>query len=357
MLRVLYDGWPLIYEPLSPAALHLLALLENLPGDVQPIVALPGSPPPWFEKNIDTHTQAMEQGMTRRLRWEQHILPRIVKSSTARLLHLTTSNPALFTTAPTMVSPAGYTNRNPQKGFITRAREALSLGGMTRVRGVFWPADLPQPKLTVPVFKLPPIVPSYLLKNSPPSQTHTTALDLPETFILYHGSYRELDLQHLVAAWSWAAELLEDYYPIYLLGIDEAAREHISRLTDQSAVNGNFIPVTSASPLQLAQFYRGCSLLFHPTEVYPWGGAVRYALACGKPVIALETPLTDAMVGNAAYLLKKGDTRAQGAALIAVTGEQELADQLSNAAKERSASWNASDFGNQLLEAYKVALE
>ena len=38
--RVLYDGWTLVRQPNHPAALHLLALLENLPADVQANLAL-----------------------------------------------------------------------------------------------------------------------------------------------------------------------------------------------------------------------------------------------------------------------------------------------------------------------------
>lgn len=357
MLRVLYDGWSLTYEPLSPAALHLLALLENLPADVEPIVALPGNPPSWLPETIDTHVHSIERGSARRLRWEQRILPGLAKSSSARLLHMTTSNPALFAATPTVVSPSEYRHRERRKGITARAREALSQGGMAGVRGVLWPADLPKPGFRVALFNLPPIVSSWLGNDTGGSGTQTGSLDLPETFILYHGPYRESDLRRLVAAWSWADEPLGDYYPVYLLGIDEVAQERIAELMHQFSLTGALYPVPSATPPQLAQLYRACALLFHPAEVTPWGSAVRYALACGKPVVALDTPLTDAMVGNAAYLLNEGDARAQGAALITVTGEQEFADKLASAAQERSAAWDADDFGNQLLEAYHVVLD
>jgi len=46
-MHVLYDGWPLVRNPTSPGSLHLLAILENLPDDIDPIVAFPESVPMW----------------------------------------------------------------------------------------------------------------------------------------------------------------------------------------------------------------------------------------------------------------------------------------------------------------------
>ncbi len=82
-------------------------------------------------------------------------------------------------------------------------------------------------------------------------------------------------------------------------------------------------------PPEIPALYRRASALFHPAPVTPWGGPVRHALASGAPVVALETGLSSAMVGPAAYLVPGEDDRAMGAALITVIVEDEVREQLS----------------------------
>ena len=102
--------------------------------------------------------------------------------------------------------------------------------------------------------------------------------------------------------------------------------------------------------------YQGCSALFHPAPLSPWGGAVSWALACGKPVVAAESALTDALVGPAAYLAPLDDARALGAALITVLVEEEVAEKLSLAAQKQAAGWHSPAFGQELLAAYQEIL-
>src|SRR3990172_1249384 len=159
MLRVLYDGWPLVYQPESPAALHLLALLENLPGEVEPVVALPSQPPGWLPDRLQAHIHQAGEGTPARLRWEQRSLPGISKRVGASLLHLTSPNPPLFG-PPVVVSPTVSIVSDRHRRLAGRMREALSAGGMARLRGLVWPADLPPPRTEITVFPLPPIIPA-----------------------------------------------------------------------------------------------------------------------------------------------------------------------------------------------------
>ena len=84
----------------------------------------------------------------------------------------------------------------------------------------------------------------------------------------------------------------------------------------------------------------------------------RAALACAKPVVAYESAWADAMVGPAAYLVPPGGgaqagSRALGAALITVVVEESVAEELSQAARLRSAQWGQAEFGERLAEAYR----
>ena len=79
-------------------------------------------------------------------------------------------------------------------------------------------------------------------------------------------------------------------------------------------------------------------------------------MACGKPLVASETALTGAIVGPAAYLAPPGDARSLGAALVTVIVEEQVAENLSAAASQRSANWRAVEFREQLERIYRKAL-
>jgi len=353
---VLYDGWTLIFQPESPSALHLLAVLENCPSEVEPLVALPSEPPGWFPNDTQAHILPSEGGGVNRLSWEQRSLPKIFKQVKADILHTASSSPPLFGLPIVVVSPAGYVHSGPYGGWAGRLREALSAGGMARARGLVWPADLPAPETDLRVFTLPPILPAVFQMGISSSALPDSGLDLPETFVVYHGPQSEQDLRHLLKAWTWTAGPIGEYYPLLLVGLGKSGRRLFVRLCEEYGVSETVRALEQASPEQLARVYRECSALFHPAHIPPWGSSVRRALACGKPVVALEEPRTEALVGPAGYLVPEGQARIQGAALITLIIEPVISEQLSQAALERAATWDTSGFPQALLAAYQQAL-
>ena len=107
----------------------------------------------------------------------------------------------------------------------------------------------------------------------------------------------------------------------------------------------------------LKALYQGCSALFHPAAPSPWGGPLRLTLSNARPVVALETTWSDAIVGPAAYLVPpredgRLDARALGAALVTVIVEESLGEELSEAAEQRAAAWNGEHFPQALGSAY-----
>ncbi|HSF83530.1 MAG TPA: glycosyltransferase [Anaerolineales bacterium] len=356
MMRVLYDGWALVYQPEHPAALHLLALLENLPVEVEPVVVLPSQPPAWLPSSAQAYIFPTRAGLPNRLRWEQLTLPQIFGRVQADLFHLTSPNPPLFGLSRMIVSPAGYGDLDHHEGFLGRLRRALSAGGMVRARALAWPADLPCLQAEQEVFFLPPLMPAIFQSKDANTLPPEAGLDLPETFVLYHGPQSETDLRRLLQAWTWAAGPIGEYYPLLLVGLGKSGRLLLAELCAEYGVSETVRALKQVSPDQLARIYRGCSALFHPCPESPWGGSVRCALACGKPIVAYESPLMDALIGPAGYLVPPGLARPLGAALITVIVEQVISEQLAQAALRRAASWDKSGFGPALLTAYQSVI-
>jgi glycosyltransferase involved in cell wall biosynthesis len=359
-IMILHDGWSLAYEPNGPAAIHLHTLLNTLSEDFRFVVALPARPVDSLPGGVMAQVIDTPPTPRARLIWEQHTLARWAKKAGAGLVHLVSGGPALFSAGLNVVSPAGaefstiFANSEDRmqppdrrKGLETRLRSALLHGGLFRASGVIWPADLPELKVGIPLFKLPPAVPAAFWDESQAAQ-NLEGIDLPESYILCHGPSSESDLRGVLDAWSWASPALGEYISLVLLGLDRETRAQLALLAGEYQLDRMVIALPEISLVDLAEVYRRSSALFHINPISPWGDPLRLALACGKPIVGLENPISDALVGPAAYLVRPGGSpkataRALGAALVTVLGEEYVAEQLANEAKKRSAAWKAAE--------------
>jgi glycosyltransferase involved in cell wall biosynthesis len=305
------------------------------------------------------------------LRWEQRTLPGLAARTNADLIHVAGGGPALLGSIRTLFSPADFSGevmlaqeRGARPGFASRLSQAFAQGGMMRTKSLLWPNDLPQPEVQAPVHLLPPAVhPIFQPEPSTPGSSQPfvdqlSALNLPETYLLYHGLGNEQTLRRLLDAWSWAAGPIGEYYPLVLAGLDRPAQDRLAALLAEYQLTGTARALPPLSLTALAGVYRGCSGLFHPAESSPWGDPIRMALACSKPVVGLETARSAALAGPAGYLISVNQPypaicRALGAALITVIVEASLTDELSQAARERSASWQFDLFAHGLWDCYQ----
>lgn len=357
-MRVLYDGWALVHQPDSPAALHLLALLASLGDGVQPLLALPGEAPAWLAENVKGISASASSSVRGRLAWEQRILPRLAREHGADLTHLVTHTPPLFGSRPSVVSPAGMPAEQPGGGFWSRLREALAQGGMSRLRGLLWPEDLraaaPADLAAKTIFLPPVLYPGFFETMGEPPQ-----LELPETFILYHGSCEPRSLLRLLDAWGWVAGPVGEYYPLLLLGADEAGRRAFETLSAMRDFGSSVRLLPPLEPAHVPAVYRACSAIFHPAPVYPWENPLRAGLVLGKPLVSIENPLAAELCGPAAYLVDGENARTLGAALLTVVVEDSVREGLEQAARQRAAGWQLAqrslEFREKLLEIYSLA--
>ena len=376
-MRILYDGWPLSYQPNSPAALHLLSLLAHHPANFKALVALPAKPALLLPESVTAHIQATGAGDNSRLSWEQRILPRLATLLKADLVHLSASYPALLGKTNQLISPTSSDTLSMSSfGFAARPslaarlRDALGQGGLTRVSGVLWPDDLPTPGVPHNIFRLPRVTHPDLLSPSifdmssgeRPHLAEFSELEMPETYILYHGPLSTLALRRLLGAWSWAAGSIGEYYPLLVAGVEASLHQKITAMLTEFNLTDSVQLVPPLNLPSLFELYRGCSALFLPVPDSPWQGAIPLALTCGKPIVALETPESGALVGPAGYLLPDSnnmpDNRALGAALITVVVEESVAEQLSQNANQRATQWESHEqvqrFTHELASAYTL---
>ncbi len=375
MVRVLYDGWDLVYQPNSPAAIHLLELLASQPQGVQAAIGLPGisfHPLPMEMETGETVISsviAAPNSPSGRLRWEQQTIPNLAHTLRAGLIH-SFESVALFGKCATALSPTGVDKRpitlgkrTEYPGLAERLRNAMGQGGQTGLAGLFWPADLDQldsgqanrnRSLALPV----PIHPAFKPEAGSNAQGNLSQLDLPATFVLYHGSLDQRRLSDLMLAWSWAAAAIGDNYPLVLAGMSPADQARLDQLTAEYGLERTVRSIPPLSIEELAQLYQASSVVFEPGGTAAWGNSLRLALASARPVVGLENPLSDLILGPAGYLVplekKPGERfRAMGAALITVVVEESLAESFVEKARQRSLGFDMQGFSSALADAYQ----
>lgn len=363
-MRVLFDGWQLADRPDGAAALHLLSVLAHLTHPVQAILALPvktdaleSAPEAVLPPGVEIVAAALSELPRGRLEWEQRTLPRLAQEREAALVHLVTATPALFGRLPCLVSPAASSDEQERGSILERLREALARGGMSRGTSLLWPEDL-QAFLPQDMRARARLIPAAIYPGFfELAGGDEPGLELPETFILYHGPCDTHSLVRLFDSWSWAAGPLGEYYPLLVLGAGETGRRRFAALAPGYSVGESIRLLPPLAAQQVPGLYRRCQAVFHPAPLTPWENPLRLALAVGKPFIGMESDFADALAGPAAYLVPGQGARILGAALITVVVEEAVREALELAARQRSAAWRpaerGAEFSRQLLEVYR----
>ncbi len=313
-MRVLYDAWDWAYAPTSPAARRLARLLERLPAEVEPVLALPAAPA--FATAHTVHLHPTPNTPWGRLRWEQRLLPYLARRLGASILHAFHGVP-WRSPVPVVhdgIPPSAH-GPLPQ-----RLRAALAQAGRSTAQPL---AGLPPP---------------YHPPSAPPT-LHDAA-----SWVLAYGPWDDTTLLQMLRAWAWAAPAIGEGTSLALYGLSPAQTARLREWLAEAPWRETVRPLPALPPTAaLGLLHQAVALLqvgwrAHAEET------IGAALALGVPIVGEERPELNALVGPAAYLTPPGDARTLGAALITVVVEESLAEQLRRAAAEvveraRNARW------------------
>jgi hypothetical protein len=331
-VRILYDGWPLVYEPLGAGAWHIRALLALKPDGFDAVLAMPTEPQASLNPGVRMafeHTH--DQG-----EWEQRIVPRFAQEAEAHI-H-TTGLASLFGKARTFASPA---DGESQRG---RLAEAQGRGGLARAT-TLWPQDLPAPRDKVT------ILPAAFFPEFANRGGVTNKLNLPDDFLLVHGLQSEASALQLLESWTWAAASIGEFYPLVMVGLNPRLQTFVQSKLPDFHVEGS-VRMLDVQPQDLPAIYQASTAIVHLGQPAPWGNPLRHALAAGKALVAHDDPATQAIAGAAGYLIAAKDLRGFGAAMITTVVDEKAREKLEDAAQRQAAHYDAARFQKDLLLAY-----
>lgn len=315
------NALPLIEGSGSPASQHLLELAGILAGSGALDVRLAGPGAPDFEvgRGLTWERMPLPGSEWQRVRFEQSWLPGAAARSDADLLLVSDDAVPLRADIPLAAIAAPRWNSD-QSSLTGRIRKAMGQAGARGVPNLRI-EDLPAP--TRPERRsiaLPPIVAGGFRPTG--DQADRQILEqraLPQEYVLALGETLP-DAKLLLASWTWVEASLGDMVPLVMFLTDPAHEGDLTQQAAQLDLRESLVLKPPARLSEVPVLMRAASALIHSGRTST-GQELRWAMACGLPVAAMQSVEAASILGDAAYLTEPGDARALGAACLTLLVE------------------------------------
>lgn len=174
---------------------------------------------------------------------------------------------------------------------------------------------------------------------------------LPAHFILYVGALEpRKNLCNLLTAHSLLPQSLRQKYPLILVGAQGWINNEIMELIHRQAAHTRLVGHVPLA--DLPAFYSACDLFAYPSWYEGFGLPVLEAMACGRPVLASEDPaLMELCEGNAIHA-QASDIDALAKALRQILEDQDLRQNLGQAARKRAQDFSWATAGQRHLQLF-----
>jgi hypothetical protein len=298
----------------------------------------PEGQPPLLPEGIHLQPAAVKLSAWGALRYEQRELPRLARALGADLLFIPRPSAPLASPVPVAALLHGSPGRRPASA-LERLRRALGAAGAAGAASRLVLADLPAagPGARV-VASVPPFVGAGF---RPPGGSGASAPErsgLVPGYVLCCGSQAE-QLPLLLAAWTWVEGSVGDAAQLVLAGLDPSAEQGARAQARELGIAASLKILPPAALADLPDLYRGATAYLSLGPVSN-GQPLRWALSCGVPVAGLNSPETDAVLGEAAYLVPPGEARRLGAACLTLLVEEQVATALAQKGLGRATAYH-----------------
>jgi glycosyltransferase involved in cell wall biosynthesis len=337
VLNLALNGWELLSRPSGAESLHLLEWIrevEAYQARVQLHVFhprdLPANLPPW----VETHALDLSLSPRDKLAFEQCILPQSAARLGAELLLNWDYQAPLLSHLP-VICRAARPHFSGKQTTFDRLRRSLGAGGASGARGVFsWSETnsiFSELKHAVPFS--PFVGQNFRPLAGAKDVSIRGRYKLPLEYVLAWGG--TVDVHALLqAAWTWVDEFAGELHPLVLMGLDDGAREEFQRGAEDLGIADTIHYLSAVDFDDLPAIFRGAAVYFDSAGASArhgkagMGQALRWAMACGTPIAAIQSDVTEFLLGDAAYLCPAGDARTLGAVFLSLLVEEELAGTL-----------------------------
>jgi glycosyltransferase involved in cell wall biosynthesis len=184
---------------------------------------------------------------------------------------------------------------------------------------------------------------------------------LPETYLLTgFGFDRRKRLDVALHAFAYVAKAEGEGVTLVIAGREPAWREplfpDLRALASELGIAERVQWIGAVAEADKPGVMRMASAFIFPSEYEGFGLPVLEAMACGTPVIASDIPVMQELVEDGAFLVKPGDARAMGGAMLALLGQDPLRNTLISRALGRATRYAWRKTALETFAAYERAL-
>ncbi len=182
---------------------------------------------------------------------------------------------------------------------------------------------------------------------------------LPADYVLYLGGYDiRKNIETLLCAFTYVREGTD--IPLVLGGrLPERITPRfadVRTLIDKYQLGGNVQLIGWVDEADKPALYRMASCFVFPSRYEGFGLPVLEAMACGTPVVAVNTSSLPEVVGGAGFLVEPDDARGMAGAVLAVLVQPEVAGDLRQKGLARAAGFSWERTARQAVAVYERAM-
>lgn len=296
--------------------MHLREWLAVLTGsDLQLTVLHPAGNLSGLPEGVEIHALPQRSGPWATLRYEQFDQPRAAARLGCDALLIWEGGAPIAARLPIVALP-GALPAGPAAGVLRSLQRAAGRAGRSVAHRVLYPGDGPPPAGSPGHARpFPPFVSAGFARLSPGGS---------KTYVLCYGLRRQY-VALALAAWTWVDGSLGDTYPLLFLGVEPELEQFVRIVAAELDVTDSIEFRPQVQLDSLPGIYREAAAYLGVGRS-AWGQPLRWALAAGVPIAAVEDPTSAAIVRQAGYLAPAGDARALGAACLSLLVQEDLAD-------------------------------
>ncbi len=184
---------------------------------------------------------------------------------------------------------------------------------------------------------------------------------LPETYLLTgFGFDRRKRLDVALRAFAYVAKAEGEGVTLVIAGREPAYREplfpDLRALAGELGIADRVQWIGAVDEADKPGVIRMASAFVFPSEYEGFGLPVLEAMACGTPVLASDIAVMQELVEDGAFLVKPGDARAMGGAMLALLGQDPLRNTLVSRALGRATRFSWRKTALETFAAYERAL-
>ena len=145
-------------------------------------------------------------------------------------------------------------------------------------------------------------------------------------------------------------------YQLALVGLTPAGQRHFQHLAQTLGLADEVITAGFVPDEDLVSLYNAAEALLYPSLYEGFGLPVLEAMACGTPVISSKSSSIPEIAGDAALLINPTDTEALARAMVQLSSDQELRNDLIARGYKQAAKFSWAKAAEEMLAVYEHAL-